>query len=231
MTYSFPVTIGDSAPAEIPSTWEERAADRSPMVQRSRTASIRQARVIIDAARRLMERKGEFTTQELAKEAGVVLQTFYRHFAGKDQLLLAVIEDAITEQANRLEALTADIADPVARLRLYVTSSLHSLSNPDFLVGVCVITAEHWRLHQLFPDDMEKAVRPFLDLVHRTLLEAQAAGQAAPIDAERDAWLMVDLVRSVFHTYAFASLDRPLEEITEHVWAFCLRGIGGTADA
>jgi AcrR family transcriptional regulator len=227
MTYSYCVT--SSGRAEAPSPWEARAAERSPLVQRSRSISIRQARVIIGAARRLMERKGEFTTQELAKEAGVALQTFYRHFASKDELLLAVIEDLIREQANRLDALAADIADPVARLRLYVTSSLQSLSSSADLVGARSITAEHWRLHQLFPDEMEKAVRPFVDLVHRTLLEAQATGQATPIDAARDAWLMVDLVRSVFHTYAFAPLDRPLEEIAEHTWSFCLRGIGGHA--
>jgi TetR/AcrR family transcriptional regulator len=43
---------------------------------------------IIDAARRLIIAQGSsFTTQDLIKEAGVALQTFYRHFAGKDQLL------------------------------------------------------------------------------------------------------------------------------------------------
>jgi AcrR family transcriptional regulator len=31
------------------------------------------------------------------KEAGVALQTFYRYFASKDELLLAVIADAMTE--------------------------------------------------------------------------------------------------------------------------------------
>ena len=77
--------------------WAERLADRSPIVQRSRDRSVQQARVLIDAARRLVAEKGEnFTTHELVKEAGVALQTFYRYFAGKDELLLAVIDAPTT---------------------------------------------------------------------------------------------------------------------------------------
>ena len=70
-------------------TWAERAAERSPVVQRSRDRGVEQAKSIVAAARRLMESKGpSFTTQELIKEAGIALQTFYRYFPGKDYLLL-----------------------------------------------------------------------------------------------------------------------------------------------
>ena len=48
--------------------WAERAAERSPGVQRSRARSVQHARAIIDAARRLVgEQGGNFTTQELVK--------------------------------------------------------------------------------------------------------------------------------------------------------------------
>ena len=81
-----------------------------------------QATLIVDAARRLIAERGErFTTQELVKEAGVALQTFYRIFAGKDQLLLAVFDDLIAESCAEYEAAAADLPDPVSRLRFYVT--------------------------------------------------------------------------------------------------------------
>ena len=88
-------------------TWAERAADRSPVVQRSRDRGVEQAKSIVAAARRLVETKGpNFTTQELIKEAGIALQTFYRYFPAKDYLLLPVIEDVIDENcaAFRQEA-------------------------------------------------------------------------------------------------------------------------------
>src|SRR5262245_49679234 len=111
-----------SAASSLP--WAERAADRSPAVQRSRARQIEQAQVIVKAARRLIAERGErFTTQELVKEAGVALQTFYRLFAGKDQLLLAVFEDLIAQSCGEYEQVARELPDPVARLRFYVTAA------------------------------------------------------------------------------------------------------------
>ena len=74
-------------------------------MQRSRARQIEQAKAVVAAARRLIvERGDQFTTQELVKEAGVALQTFYRIFGGKDQLLLAVFEDLIAESLRYEEA-------------------------------------------------------------------------------------------------------------------------------
>lgn len=91
---------------------------------------MQQMRIMVDAARRLIAEKGTgFTTQELAKEAGVAIQTFYRHFGGKDQLLLAAIEDLIAENAARYEEEARELPDPVARLRYYVKAVLSGLDS------------------------------------------------------------------------------------------------------
>ena len=85
-----------------PGEWVERAVERSAAVQRSRLRIAQQVRQMLEAARRLIDTKGdEFTTQELCAEAGVALQTFYRYFASKDELLLAVIGDAMTDACER----------------------------------------------------------------------------------------------------------------------------------
>ena len=90
-------------------SWVERAVDRSAAVQRSRTRIAKQVRVMLDAARRLIREKDDFTTQDLVVEAGVSLQTFYRYFASKDELLLALIADAMTEACDRWTTAAADI--------------------------------------------------------------------------------------------------------------------------
>ena len=113
-----------------PVTWEERAAERSPAVHRSRLRTVRQARVLVDAAVRLIGRKGDaFTTQELAKEAGIALQTFYRYFASKDELLLAVIADTISVAAEGWVAASAELPDPIDRLHFYITSIFGTLDD------------------------------------------------------------------------------------------------------
>ena len=163
--------------------------------------------MIVDAARRLIaERGSQFTTQELVKEAGVALQTFYRLFAGKDQLLLAVFEDLIAESCARLRG-SGPRSSPIpsTRLHFYVTEALQTLGHDGGgNVAPRFVTAEHWRLYQLFPEEMARATQP----VHRPRGEPararRADGSLAPADPQRDAWFVTKLVMAVFHHYAFA---------------------------
>ena len=216
-----------SSSSNEPVAWAERAADRSPMVHRSRARSIEQAKSMVDAARRLIAQKGErFTTQELVKEAGVALQTFYRHFEGKDQLLLAVMEDTIAEGAAEFEVAARHLRDPLARLHFYVEAALEPVHVGDH-IGPRFITSEHWRLHQLFPTEMAYATKPVTDLFLREITEAQADGLIHPADPERAAWLMTKLIMASYHHYAFATDDEGAATITDDVWAFCLAALGG----
>jgi TetR/AcrR family transcriptional regulator len=220
-----------SAAAAANVGWAERAADRSPTLQRSRARQIEQAKGIVDAARRLIaERGAQFTTQDLVKEAGVALQTFYRLFAGKDQLLLAVFEDLIAENCARYEEAASVLADPVDRLHFYVTQTVRSLGHEGGeTLGPRFVTAEHWRLYQIFPEEMAAATQPFTDLVVRQLELAVAEGRLAPTDIERDAWFVTKLVMAVFHHYAFA--DAPLDAlgVSDQLWTFCRAALGGGA--
>jgi TetR/AcrR family transcriptional regulator len=213
-----------------PLPWAERAADRSPAVQRSRARQMEQAKVVVDAARRLIAERGDrFTTQELVKEAGVALQTFYRLFGGKDQLLLAVFEDLIAEFCAHYEEAARDLPDPVARLRFYITTAAAaSIGDANAGVDAQFITAQHWRLSQLFPDEMAHATQHFTDLVERQVVLATAEGLLAPRDPQRDAWFVTKLVMAVFHNYAFAG-PPPDTATVDELWQFCLGALGGTS--
>ncbi|WP_436790404.1 TetR/AcrR family transcriptional regulator [Yinghuangia sp. YIM S10712] len=215
-----------SAASESRASWAERTTDRSRTGQRSR--GTQQLQAIRRAARRLIGEKGTaFTTAELTKESGVALQTVYRHFAGKDQVILAVVEEVIAEEAVRVEAEARRLANPVARLRLYITGTLSSLRRGADLTGPQFITTEHWRLYQLFPEDMARAAQPFGDLIERELRAAVAEGLLASRDPARDAWVAMKLVTTTYHHYAFATAHDSVEEIAEQLWAFCLAGFGG----
>jgi AcrR family transcriptional regulator len=197
-------------------------------------------REIVAAARRLSRAKGSsFTVQELAQEAGIALQTFYRYFTDKDQLLLAVLEEEIMAEAARTDAAARRLPDPVARLRFFITSTLESLRPPDGGashdrpgdIGPRFITAEHWRLHQLFPDEMARINQPFADMIERELREAAALGLLRPTDPAAGSWFTMKLVMSVYHRYAFATTRESLEDTTERLWAFCLAAFNGAPDA
>jgi TetR/AcrR family transcriptional regulator len=214
-----------SVPAS-PSPWADRVVDRSENLQRSRARQIEQAKAIVAAARRLIAERGDqFTTQELVKEARVALQTFYRVFGGKDQLLLAVFEDLISESCAEYEEQARDLPDPIARVHYYVTATVGSIGSDPTDVGPRFVTSEHWRLYQLFPDEMSHATQHFTDLVARQLVLANAEGRLASSDPQRDAWLITKLVMAVFHHYAFAPADDS-NVIGEELWEFCARAIG-----
>lgn len=207
-------------------SWAERAADRSPVVQRSRSRGVQQATAIVEAARRLIAVKGpSFTTQELVREAGIALQTFYRYFPGKDHLLLAVIEDIIDESCQEYKRAASGLADPVERLRFYVTATLRGLSGTG--TGPSFITAEHWRLQTLYPEEVSRATRPFTELLLEDINAAAASGELGTQEPEYSAWLMTQLTMAVFHHYDSAGLPEPPEAVGERLWSFCLGALRG----
>jgi TetR/AcrR family transcriptional regulator len=206
---------------------EERAAQRSAAVQRSRTRIANQVRLMLDAALRLIREKGDgFTTQELVKEAGVALQTFYRYFASKDELLLAVIADAMNDACARWEEAARELRDPVARLRFYVTTIIDVLDSEGGGGGTAkFVVSTHWRLHRIFPEELAEAEKPFVDLLLGEINAGVEAGLLAPANPEWAAWFIAELVRSVYHYYAYAPREAGVKD---QLWQFCLTSLGGT---
>src|SRR5262245_48954010 len=183
--------------------------------------------VIFQAAYGLIAEHGaSFTTQDVIKRAGVSLQTFYRYYGGKDQLMIALLGDLIRGHVDNLVRLTAGVDDPVARLELYVRSTLGSLEGPEALAGAQFVTAEHWRLNQRHPQELSAAVRPFTDLIAAELEAGRAAGRLAPRDPARDALLMTLTILGAYHHYAFVP-DEGVETLADDVWAFCRAAAGG----
>jgi AcrR family transcriptional regulator len=215
-----------------PASWAERAADRAPLVRRSRDRGVQQAKSVVEAAQRLIARdQTSFTMQQLLKEAGIALQTFYRYFEGKDQLLLAVIENMVEESCVVYRERARDLPDPVSRLRSYITSVITSLDargensgSPRF------ITTEHWRLFPLYPDEVTRATQPFSDLLLGEIEAATASGQLKTRDSDHDAWLINQLVMAVYHHYAFAATGESMQTVADRLWAFLVTGLGGAEE-
>ena len=147
---------------------------------------------MLDAARRLIDAKGdEFTTQELVAEAGVALQTFYRYFASKDELLLAVIGDAMTDACERWADAAAELPDPLARLRYYLTSTLELLEGDGNKAATArFIVSTRWQLHRNYAKELAEAEKPFVDLVRGEVNAAIEAGLLNPADPEWDSWFL-----------------------------------------
>jgi hypothetical protein len=112
-----------------------------------------------------------------------------------------------------------------------VTSVVTSLgATADDVNGPRFITTEHWRLFPLYPDEVTRATKPFADLILSEIDEATAAGSLQPRSASTDAWFINQLVMTVYHHYAFAAAEEPLEAIAQRLWMFLLVALGGVDD-
>jgi TetR/AcrR family transcriptional regulator len=180
---------------------------------------------IIAAAHRLLYGGAEgFTIQQLVEEAGVALQTFYRYFPSKDQLLLAVLERYIRESCEVIEAAARDYDNPVDRLHFYVTWPL-GLLRAGNSAEAKVTTREHYRLHQIDPDAVAHATSAYTRLISDALQDTKASGVLHPADCARAAWLVTQLVMATFHYYAFAELGPDADAEIESLWRFCLAAV------
>src|SRR5262245_45113675 len=109
-----------SGPSPAATDWQERALHRSLADARARAQA--QLTRLIDAAQDLIGEQDEaqFTVQEVVARAGMSTRTFYRHFASRDELLLAVFEEELRRASVVVEEEVARATTPVGRLRAFV---------------------------------------------------------------------------------------------------------------
>jgi hypothetical protein len=93
-----------------------------------------------------------------------------------------------------------------------------------------MITAEHWRLYQLYPDDVARTTQHFSDLLEPEIEAASLAGALKSVDPARDAATITKLVMAMVHHYAFIELGDDAEVVNDHLWRFCLGALGGSLD-
>jgi AcrR family transcriptional regulator len=202
----------------VPGGWEARALARSLEGARARSAA--HSRRLVDAARHLALAAGDssFTVAQVAREAGVSVKTFYRQFASKDELLLALIEDDSRQGAQRLRSAVESIDDPYERLRAYVVGLLGFLTEArDY--GVMLVR-EHLRLAAEHPAELNQSLEPLLSLLSEELEAAAATGALRPID-RGDAVIVLNVVLAHLHALALGQLDEDPRDTATRLWRFC----------
>ncbi len=175
-----------------------------------------------------MQRGGDFTIQELARQGGVSLQTFYRYFAGRDEVVLAVIEQRIAEACAFLRSGSMHLTEPVQRVKWYVETTLQLLGPNGGTPAGKFFAAERYRLQQFYPQEIERAVGAFSAMLVPEIQAATEVGQLKSSDCERDARFVTQLVVSSFHNYTF-SPEPPPPDLAAQVWDFCLTAMGGSS--
>lgn len=179
------------------------------------------------AARDLANETGSaaFTVAQVAERAKLSLKSFYRCFDGKDDLLLALLEEDSRIGASLLAELVNRHRDPVERLAAYVRELLGMLTHPGAVGYAGVLVREYRRLSEDRADDLEVALSPLTDLLAAELRAAVAMGAIPELDVGRAAETVFGVILAGIHRVTLGRAE-PREE-AEHVWRFCWGGIGG----
>jgi TetR/AcrR family transcriptional repressor of nem operon len=138
---------------------------------------------ILAAATRIAQAHGYsgLNVRTLADEVGIKAASLYHHFPSKADLAVAVARRYWEDSAATLEALAADMPDPIACLRAYPQTFRKSLENDNRMCLSSFMAAEYDDL----PEHVQHEVRAFADVNVAWLARMLVAGgMVVPADAE-----------------------------------------------
>lgn len=206
--------------------WQERAIANSTAVERSKNRSVQRAKSMIDAARELMVAgNSQPTVQELVDKAGVSLQTFYRYFQSKDQLLLAVMETDLLDGMVRIRAAAAREPTNLGKLRCVLTQAIVDLIGLD-PARAKRAAREHHDLVEVFPAEVEKIVGQYIGLLAEIINDAIMSGEIDKPDLDVDmiARNLGLLTMTRFHHAAHGAFaENPLEQVANDLCAIATK--------
>ena len=216
-----------SETATAPS-WRERALERS--LEPARSRSVERIERLLDAARDLANETGgaHFTVAQVASRAGQSLKSFYRCFAAKDDLLIALIEEDSRLGAGLLTQALEGQEDPLTRVRAYVTGIFEMLTYPGALGYAGVLVREHRRLSEERPDTLRAALAPLIRVLEQEIAAATEAGACASPDPARDAETVFAVMLEGISDVTLGRAE-PREE-AEYLWAFCRAALSRVTD-
>lgn len=192
----------------------ERALDDR---QREATEEVER---ILAAAVRVMERVAPEAPRvsDIVAEAGSSNKAFYRYFAGKDELILAVMERGVAIVVSYLEHQMAKESTPRDKIGRWIEGTLAQIAAPDLIrksraAAGQLSAAADWRTVD------QEMMRPLRDL----LVEPVAALGSS--DVHRDVDAVFCCTAATMRRY-LGSAARPGPEDIAHVVRFCLNGLG-----
>jgi len=208
-------------------SWRDRALERSLRTAKAKAVS-RSDRFIATAMEILQETgRTDFTVQELVDRSRTSLRSFYQYFSGKDELLLALLEESIAQSVaawrERIEG-----QDTMTALKTVVTSiyagdgagagSLNRGMAP-YHVG---LSASH-------ATDYQRAIAPMARVIHELIDRGVAEGSIRTdlaTDKLTTAFIQAVIGSTLFTALSKSSGDRKVD--AETMWEFLHLGLVGT---
>lgn len=132
---------------------------------------------ILDAAIKVFAERGfhSATVAEIAKAAGVADGTIYLYFKGKDDLLLRLFDEKMTELLAEARAALADEPDAPSRLRRFIQLHLSVVERHPDLASVLIV--ELRQSAQFLKAADRNKLAAYIDLIAEVVRAGQESGE------------------------------------------------------
>lgn len=207
--------------------WQQRTVDRS--LRSARQRAISRADQLIDAAAELLRTTGkaEFTVQEVVDRAGMSLRAFYHHFASKDDLLLALIEETTARYVARIRPRVERERTARDKLEALLMQSFRTQISEDPASAAMVLF--HWHLAATRTEEFTATLQPQRELIREILIEGADAGEFRDdLDVDVMAGLLSSTLLTLLDLRVLGVELSERELKARDFLAWCMAAVGAT---
>jgi AcrR family transcriptional regulator len=157
-------------------SWRDRSIERS--LRAARAKAVSRSDRFLQTATEILDETGriDFTIQELIERSKTSLRSFYQHFGSKDELMLALFEEILTQNVARWRAEVADSEDPLAGLHLLVEKTF-GRTGKDVGLGINrALTVYHLQLAETRSSEYARVLLPLRELILELITVGVARG-------------------------------------------------------
>lgn len=211
-------------------TWQQRTIDRRLSAARAR-ALARSSRFLATALE-LVEESGraDFTIQTLIDRSSLSLRAFYQHFAGKEELLLALYENVTSQFTEGIRQEVAAADGPMEQLEAFCRGFLSRAESSE-KAGGRVMTIYNLSLEIERPTDFAKIWEPHQKLLTKILTSCSRAGLVRMDLTPAQLTTLLNSTLTALAQIGVFHLGIKGAELTEdQLWAWCKQAVSPLAE-
>lgn len=214
---------------EPTTTWQERTIERRLSSARAR-ALARSSRFLATALELIEESgKADFTIQTLIDRSNLSLRAFYQHFAGKDELMLALYENVTSQFTENIRQEVAAAEGPMEQLEAFCRGVLYRAESSE-AVGGRVMTIYNLSLEINRPADFAKVWEPHLKLLTKIITSCARAGLVRNDLTPQQLTTLLNTTLTALAQIGVFHLGGKGSKLTEdQLWAWCKQAVSPPA--
>ena len=181
---------------------------------------------IIDAAIRVFARNGYYNSRvsDIAREAGIAAGTIYLYFKTKDEILVTLFREKMTEWVALVRDAIAGEADPLEKIRRIVALHFKMIEEHPALAEV--LQVELRQGHKFFRGASAQEVSAYFDVIADVLREGVLAGRLRKeLPVKVATKMLFGAMDQLATSWVLGSRGYRLSEAAEPVATIFLKGV------